>query len=984
MPEASVQLLLSPGAEETWNQVLRPWLVAGRDRLERAYVIVPTRGQAHALKQRCLAGGLALLGVEFLSPGLARKKWASLAADGLPMRPSMGRELLLLGLRTLVARRLVPLAPTDVSWGFWKSLQSDPERALDDFDELLKGGFRAADFPLAPLADIFSELSAWVDARGYAFAPLQAEAAGLARSRPGAPRIGGRLLVCGPGAELWGEFFNMAAFARRCADVTVVLPTPEFRGQAALDEKWVELWSVLLGAEPRALEPEAGPAVATGCAEVAALWTRGPGSVARATVRIGLTRSDEMEFVADIVAERLAAGAENIAVLFPSADAAYQRFTRRLAARGIVFIDLLGAAGTPPVDVQAQRALLAFYEKGGRLEELLALWPLLRAIGAATVSQAEARRACERVFDETQAHAVERNLPLWREQPKLAALVETVDKLLPAWPDELSLAEASKRFRTVCAALGFEPPALGALEVFAARSPEMFPRDVVLATLASFLPQTNPVRDAPGRSGFARVTLTTRRRAEGMAWSHIIFTESNAGVWPERREAACWLTDEHRETLNQRGRFSLGLFTAEHRAALERASYAALARDTRHEVVFTAALHDDEQPELKLAPNVWLERVLWAQGAGGAEGDLEKAFSARAATAMAAARGIGTGAGGAAGMNAAGADIDAWHVVWTGRRDAARPFDEFFFSGDPARITPASLTARGIEAGVRDPAQLWFESVLGVRRVEWTPFARTRRRVLGQRAHELLASVLRPATATVGRGFGELPPMDEARERLASGLAALRARWPADFYWDSFHAELSQVCGALLENVAGLPDAGRFAATEAWLPAGATIPVGGGRFPVVGRMDLVRLDRPGWEGARVDVIDFKTGGDLALSASRMARDGASLQLGVYLAAVLSLGAEAGRVWMVKPGAGELASLGAGELDRALALLGRLERFLATGIYGALTPDRSDYALEGYAWPLACAPVPEATLRAKFAATFGADGAGGADAGGEAP
>jgi len=968
MREASVQLLLSPGAEETWTQVVRPWLEAGRGRLERAYLVVPTRGQAQAFKQRCLLEGLALLGVEFLTPGLARKKWAAL--DDAE-RPVMGRELLLLGLRSLISRRLEPLRPSDAAWGFWKSLQSDPERALDDFDDLLKGGFRAEDFPLSPLAGIFGELSRWARERGYELAPLQAEAAGLAARPEHAPTIAGRVLILAPTAELWGEFFNMAAFARRCSEVAVVLAAPEFRERATLDEKWVELWRALLGVEPRALEPIEP---ARGCAGVAALWSgegAGAGDAARASVLVGRSRADEMELVADLVARRLEDGAENIAVVFPVADAAHRRLSGALVRRGVAFVDLLGAVGAPPVDVQTQRALLAFHEKGGRLEELLALWPLLRAIGAATLPLADARRACERAFDETQSHAVERALPLWEKSPRAAPLAELAAKLLPVWPEELPLADALRRFRAVCDALEIEPPASGALDVFAARSPEPYPRAVVLAALASFLPETNPARGAPGRGGFARVTLTTRRRAEGVAWSHLVLVESNAGVWPERREPSCWLTDEQREQLNARGRFSLGLFTAEHRASLERAGLAALARDATEEVVFTAALHDDEEPELKLAPNAWLERVLWARGEGGPEGDLEKAFE-RAARSRETEP--ATEAGGAA-------EAEAWFAVWEARRDPARPFDEFFLAGDPARITPAAITARGVEAGVRDPAELWFEAVLGARRVAWEPLVRARRKAIGQRAHELLAAALRPAQAD-GRGFGEMPGPAEAEARLAELLAALRARWPADAYWDSFHAELSQICAALLDNVHRLPEAGGLVATEASLPRGASIPLGAVRFPVEGRMDLVRLDRPGWAGARVDIIDFKTGGDLALSAARMARDGSSLQLGVYLAAALSLGAAAGRVWMVKPGQGEVACLGSEELGEALALLGRLERFVTTGIYGALTRDRSDYAPRGFAWPLACAPVPEATLKAKFARTFGGDEPGGEGGGDE--
>lgn len=961
MPPPPVQFFLSPGAEETWTQALRPWLEERRAGLGRAYLIVPTRGQAHALKRRCLVEGVALLGVEFLTPGLARKKWAALDAAA---RPTMGRELLLLGLRALIARRLAPLTPLDPGWGFWKSLQSDPERALDDFDELLKGGFRAEQFPLPPLADIFSELVRWVEARGYALAPVQAEKTALTPPAAGAPAIGGRVFVCAPSPEHWGEFFNMAAFVRRCGEVTVVLPEPEFRGRAALDEKWIDLWRATLGAEPVPLEP----ADTGGCGAVAACWND-PGAPAdtdavsrRATVLVGHGRADEMELAADLVSRRLAAGAENIAIVFPRADAAHQHLARALAARGVAFTDLLGAAGTPPVDVAAQRALLAFHEKGGRLEELLALWPSLRAIGAVTLSFGEARRACERAFDETQSHVVETALPVWRRSPSLAPLVELVDKLLPVWPEELAAGEALRRFRAACETLALEAPSLDALAAFSARSPEPYPRAVLLATLASFLPETNPVRGAPGRGGFTRVTLTTRRRAEGVEWSHVVFVESNAGVWPERREPSCWLTDEHRAALGARGRFSLGVFTSEDRAALERAGLAALVRDTAHEIVFTAALHDDEEPETRLAPNAWLERVLWARGEAGADGDLEKAFEALAREAPAPA-----GPAPAPGTPA----VAEWKAIWDGRRDPARPFDEFFFSGDPARISPPSLSARGIEAGVRDPAELWFEAVLGARRVDWAPLARARRKAIGQRAHEVLAAALRPVS--VGpQGWGELPEKPEAEARLAAALAELRARWPGDLYWDSFHAELSQVCAALLEGACALPGTGRFVSTERRLPAGASVPLGGRPFPVSGRMDLVLLDRPGWPGARADIVDFKTGGDDRLSADKMARSGSSLQLGVYLAAALSLGAADARVWMVKPDGGEASAIGKDELEGALSLLGRLERFLATGRYGALTRDRSEYSFGGYDWPLACTPVGEAVLQAKFAATFGGE------------
>lgn len=960
MSAAPIQFHLSPGAEATWTQVVKPWLEAGRGRLHRGHVIVPTRGQAHGWKQRCLTENIPLLGVEFLAPGLARQKWRALQAG---TRPVLGRELLLLGLRTLIARRLARLEPGDPRRGFWLSLQSDPERALDDFDALLKGGFRAADFPMEPLREIFGDLARWVEARGAGFAPVEAEAAGLAAPPDDAPRIPGRLLVCGLGAESWGEFFNVVAFVRRVREVTVVLPAPAFRGRADADEKWIELWQAVLGVAPT---PPEGDEAGEDCGSVGALWLREPepDAARRATVIVGRTRGDEMRLLADAIDDRLRAGAENIGVIFPRADAAHLRLAALLAARGVPFADLIDGAAMPSADTQAQRGLVAFYAGGARVDDLLALWPLLRALGAGNderenLTLAHVRTACERSFDELHTHALAPHVEFWRKREP--ALAEIATLLLPAWPEELALRDALARLASVCEALGVAAPEeLGALSSFAdACGAETYPARVVLAALGEFLPAKVPPAEAPGKGRFERVTLTTRRRAEGLPWSHLFLVEANAGVWPERAEPSPWLPDEHRELLNRRGRFSLGVFTGEQQAALEKAGYAQLARDTRREVVFTAALFDEENPELPLSPNSWVERVLWASGEAAAAGGLEAAFAGRARhVAVAPAP--------------APADV-AWRAIWDGRRDATRPFDEWFFCGDPASITPAAWSARRVEAGVRDPAVLWFEGVLGVARVPWEPLVRARARALGQLAHALLARAIAGERAGPAR-FAPLPGREIATRDLAAILAEKRAAWPADRYWDSFHGELSHVCETLLGQAFAIAEGmganAVFATAEHGLPAEARVPCGQGDISLRGRMDLVLSDRPGWRGASVEILDFKTGGDARLNAGRMARDGKSLQLALYLAALRSAGAAGGRVWMVKIGPGESASLGMEELDLALAKMDRMARFVTTGRYGALTPERGEYPPYGYEWPLACVAIPETTLVEKFAATFG--------------
>lgn len=943
-----IALHLARHADSVWTGVIRPWLEADRGNLGRSLVVVPTRGQAHMLKQRCMAEGVALLGVEFLSPGLARKKWLALSGGA---SPALGRELLLLGLRQLIEQRLEKLSPGEGSWGFWKSLQSDPERALDDFDELLKAGFAARDFPRDALAGIFGDLMEWVSGLGATFAPIQSKEAALKQLSGGDARIQGRVLVLGMTAESWGEFFNVAALVRRMSQISVVLPEPEFRGRGALDEKWIEVWQTLLGVEPVVVAEVSDPEKT--CAPVGELWTREGGSGARARVVVGQSRTDEMALVVGEIRAMLSTGAESIGVIFPEADASHRDLVRLLADSKVPFADLIGTEGAPPVDVQAQRALLRFYERGARLDELLALWPLLRAIGLVTQPQSVARDVCERLFDDRQNHSVElahdrlkaSDRAEWKE------VLRVVDILLPAWPDELTLSDALTRFERVCEALELESvTGWAALGTFAEHTDELFLREVLVKTLTSFLPAKSPVAQSHGHGGFARVTLTTRRRAEGVAWSHLIFVESNSGGWPRRRESSCWLDDEERIKLNEKGPYSLGVFTGEERSSLEKQGYANLVRDTREEVVFSAALFGDEDTEVALGPNSWLERILWAQGK--AEGGLERAFQEMAQTVA---------------RTREDSLPEKWLEIWQGRRDPDHGFDEWFLSGDAKVVWPERLAARAIEDGVRDPAELWFSGVLGTRRVAVEPLVRSKAKALGQWSHRMLAATLRPEEI-LPSGFGEMPAQDAAKEALEQRLAYWRARWPVNCYWDSFHEELATICRELLSQVYAI-DAGKYVATEMKLPGSAVLGLDGTKLPVAGRMDLVRSDLPEWRGATVDVFDFKTGGDAKLSVKRMAEHGDSLQLGVYLEAVRSLGVSDGRVWMLKPKEGGGSSMGVSELPMALALLGRLKLMQTTGRYGALTPERSAYGQGGFEWPLACTPVPYATLKTKYAVTF---------------
>jgi hypothetical protein len=939
-----VDLYLSRFAESEWRGIVRPWLEKGGGRLERAIVIAPTRGQTHALKQRCIAEGVPLLGVEFLTPGLARKKRAQL--------PGLGRSLQLLVLRALIGARQEGLAEDDPARGFWTSLESDLEAAVGDYEELIRGGFRPDKFPRAELGGLFGEFEARVARIGFAIAPVQDVEAGVTVPAAGSPLVADRVLILAGGPEGWGEFFGLVALARRCASVTVVVADPEFRGKGSSGEEWVAVWEKVLGVDS---VPVASDEPAESCAAVFDIWSGAAGGAAQARVILGSSRSDEMERVAEAVDQLLGEGADNVAVVFPQAGAAHVGLTRLLGDRGVAFADLVGQYGTPPVDTVVQRLIADFYARGCRLEELLALWPLLRSLGLANLPLGEARAVCQRLFDEVQAHAIEPHLGRLdslrasgaREVARVARL------LLPGWPAKLTPAEALTRFEAVRDRLGLsEPAGWAALREFAARAQDPMPSSALLEAILSFLPERGPAQGAPGQGQFARVTLTTLPRAVGVAWSDVVFVEANAGTWPVEREPSCWIGEEARRRLNLEGRFTLGLPTSEDRAALTRRMLASVARDTRRSATFSAALFSGDRPEERLGPNSWLERILWAKGQMSAPAKASEPFGLLAAAAFPARAG---GAGGDTG----------WLGIWNRRRDPGARFDEYFL-GDPAgRAVPSRLSAREIEAGIRDPACLWFDTVLRVRRVGWGTFPRARRKSLGTWVHMVLAGSLRGAPAS--GDFFQFPDRASAAATLKSELDGLRARWPSDSYWDSFHMDVARAARELLARVFELPTL-PFGAVEVEVPAGATIPAGrAGRIPVQGRMDLVLSGAAGWPGSRVEIADYKTGGGPMMSPKRMESTGASLQLGVYLHAVLSAGASAS-VWMLKPEE-KPRMMGEEALVRASAKLAILGEHLVSGLYGALTPDRDEFT-RGFEWPLACAPIAASVLEAKFAATFG--------------
>ena len=947
-PSASLQLFVTAG--ELWARGVRPWVEAGRGRLEQSYIVLPTRGQVQGLKQRCVEDGLPLLGIEFLTPGLARRKW--LAARAEPPRSAMGRELLLLGLRRLIAERLSAADQGTESWGYWQSLQSDAERVLDDWDTLLRSGHSAADFKSPALQDLFADLDKWIESSGYQHAAKQDRLLSLPVDQK-LTRLADRVLVAGLGPEMGGEFYAVAGLVRRSGSAEVWLPEPDFSGGTVrVQEQWVERWQQMLGVET---QPSSDDDPELGMERVSDLWARDLETLPdlqAVDLDVGETRGDEMKQVAARVGGWLQGGATRVGVVVPMSNAGHQQLRLELAAADIPFVDLLEVNGPPPLDVRLQAAILRYHAEGARIEDLMELWPRLLASGATTLSQRKLRSIVERSFVECHRHEVAAHISLWpRGETELVRVVEALGE---AWPREITLAKAVDHFRTACERLDVgDTEGIQTLDTLGLTDQSEFPRAVIAEGISSILPDKINAQDGVKALGFARVVIGSWRRLVGTEWTHLIWTQSNATVWPMAPMESPWWPEADRINLREKLGSDAGLMTAADQREVEQVGWRRLVRDTKNVVAFSAARFEESTPETLLAPNGWLERLLMAKGwvtkAGGVAEAMEQISQARVMTPI------------------ESDDVGAWLRIDQDRRDPARKFNAWFHGSQQELLKPKRVSPRLIERGVQDPAELWYEGVLGARRIDRDALQRERSRALGLKAHELVAYALQP-DQEVSAGFGPMPVQKQAQDKLSTAFEEWRSKQEKDRYWRSFSDELEAISKGLIDNLFTI-DAGEFVATEMWLRDGAVLELPKHKIPLIGRMDLVRSDRPEWLGASIDIVDFKTGGDIAMSARKMGASGRSLQLGIYLQAAINAGAKSGRVWMVKSGEGELSVLGHEELDTALAQLAWLDEALTQGTYGALTGDRSAYSMADYDWPRACRPISEVILKRKFDLTF---------------
>jgi hypothetical protein len=958
------QLFLTQDWNAAWHLVVKPWLTES-DQVTTGTVVVPTRGQARAMRSRMATEGIATIGVRFITPGLIR---APVRGNHVAGRELPDRAVLEFGLKQALTDMQLGYGLSDEEEGLAQSLLSRPGDPINDWEDLLRSGLDEGSFPHPLVRRVFKRLRSWLKRSGFQVPyedEVQSFRAGNADSTSGE-----RVLFYGFPAGYRPEWPNLSLYCREAERVVSVVPYPSFAGKP-IEEQWVELWEEMTGCEAVSLPDQEERENGALARSWALNLPEESGSPAHDGVRLLVGRDPEAEMVRvfNQVVNWLSEDSCQIAVVFPVGSPSVADLSRRLAEARVRFCDEISTTGAPAHEVWLIRALLTYQRAGCSLESLWDLARLLRVSGQIGLTAGESRGWIEQVFDACQSHRVADALELpeisrYRGSDEMTRLVRDVG----FWPESLAVGAAIDRVSRCVEKWGIESQIRrGSLEHLRPGDDREYPRESVIDLLMASLPERAPRRGLT-RDDFAPVVLTTRKRARSLVWSHVVFAGSNAEDWPSPPEETYWLSDLARRELNRRLEDSLQLSLTEDASILERLDCLDLCNNVVGEIAFAACLQANDGSEGEPTPHPWLERILLhrARSQGNGSGGIERTVDVfedgwrNLSQCLPSTFTLTAG-------------LEEWLSTWTRRRDAEAPFDGFFYCTETGGLEGRRWAARLLERGFSDPIILWYEGVLRLNPVSEKPLERSRRKELGLLVHRLLAQALRgdhhPGS------IHPAPPPEVCRNRLGQLLESWRSRRPRDAYWESFHLELSSLVFGLFDSVAReIEDS--YLAVEYPLPGDTTLPTAHGELRISGRLDLAILDRPEWNGASARVIDFKTGSDKPLDAGKMGRLGQSLQLGVYLQSALALGARSASVEMIGISRERSPVITDGELPRIQVAFDFLGAMVHTGKFGQLTADRTRFQ-RVFETPLAVVPIPAAVLQKKFQVTF-SDKSGDAD------
>ncbi|HEX4140406.1 MAG TPA: PD-(D/E)XK nuclease family protein, partial [Candidatus Methylacidiphilales bacterium] len=562
-----------------------------------------------------------------------------------------------------------------------------------------------------------------------------------------------------------------------------------------------------------------------------------------------------------------------------------------------------------------------------------------------------------------------------------------------ALPPEETFARFLDLVRWAVGLRGWEP----LLAMLEAEPPEWLRKGKAVLSRRAFLEWLREANESQARTRggesnhfYGRVHLLVYGQLGGQAWSHLILTGLNEGVWPRVFEAGAFGSRHELAALNQQARALNRRVRGEGRQGegqeivregyghcllpLERQDLAlrdlcAALESTTHAVCLAAMTTEGGRG---LLPSDFFNHAHHvATGRALDEETFRRVANATAAWCREHDFLFETE------RESPAVPIEETRLAHEARRDATRPFGAHEFAYDVPPERPIQLWCKRWEDAWNHPATVWLESVVGAG--AWPEGTLSWPRAIGTWVHDWLAQALRESRESDAAAL--VPLVQNVAERTARRVRERAAEREIELYpwWEQVWAQARSVAVGLAENLEPVVRGRRFE-VEYRLPPGRVAALPGSPladFELKGRIDLL-LFPPGegnvdptaesFPGTPCWVVDFKTGSAKALKAKDVAR-GLGLQSLLYAMAMRSLGAGPTVFSLLTRNAVLKEQV---DLDAALqdaALFRSLEIMHRAGIFGMRADAENEYGFSP-AYPLATRFIPKYILEAKWARVHG--------------
>ena len=939
--------------EDAWTDGLAAWLdQASRRSLEgwSAWLVVSSQLQGKWLRSRLLEQGGSVLGVRVLEPNSVRRELchrAGLEGSGL------GRTLLEFLLRVEIHNARGLKAGV---------LERGADQYLRALDELEVSGWLGDEHVDRLLPAVVRQFGRELEKTGVWTSALDRELAGRKGSCAKDP-----LTVCVAGWDTgnWLGLPLLQSIMEEAIDSRVYLPLPRSTAEGVTQD-FVTALEERFRISHEICPPGGYTTTNEGLVDrLESADTGTPGGEPPAFL-VGRTWRDQISLVRDHVIQRLTSSSGRLGIIVPQRGATSVAIVRDLEESGIRVYDDVGEKAERTPGQAVQRAAIEYHLEEGDVGALCRVKRALDDLGSeqwGDVDYEAFRDWLEAAFEVVQTRNSVGLAKLSRERewrgrrqpdPAVGEYILQLVQSLGELGEDGSWAELAQAWVSILGRLGVDADDGFSLPDAAETLLEgkSIPSGAFLEHLAARL-SSQQVRRGPENSNpYARVVVTTLPAAQQQTWGSLVFLDSVEGEWPVQREENPFLGDRDRETLREmRPEPESRLPTTIEEARRDELRFLDAVGNCSGPICLAGWRHDPAKPASLSNPNEWALRCLLDRHESGRVADQWQRLTRRVSISL---------------SSKMGPEIKHLSKVTRARRDPTKRFDDYLFNFGGAKLTQSPWSASRLDGAFATPATFALSHLLGVESRLGDSFVRAVHLVTGQLVHGWIAQLLRKQDT-----------QDDLREAGRSGIAGLGNLVSAErmllvrrlggtgeigIWWETVLQRAEWLARQCLQAVAEVEPGVGYLIEE---PCRGSVETADGKLDIVGRMDLVTLNKPDFKDAFVNIIDFKTGTAPPPSLSTLSRD-IGFQFAAYYLMAHALGAAGVEVGIIRPDVAKWDALTSGDLDDIRRETGRLARLQQMRVFGQNPPPASRDYETGEVLPLATVPIDADVLKAKHA------------------